>query len=110
MENSKKTLIGVSSIFTGLLIIAYIRFVGILPLMFKYDWFLGVLVILLTITDVLGWVFMLLKFEDPNFDWIRKVCIISAVAASSILLAYGSQKRVDKIDKIAPVVYVNPIK
>lgn len=110
MENSKNRLILVSGIFTGLLIIAYIIFGGILPLMFKYDWFLGVMVILLTIIDVLGWVFMLLKFEDPNFDWIRKACVISAVAASSILLAYGSQKRVDRIDKIAPTVYVNPIK
>lgn len=106
MKDEKKWLLWVAGVFTMLLIFSWLYGGGLMPLMFKFDWGLAVGAILLTAICAVSWYGAFKFLGDPNYDSLRIVVLVTAIAASAILLGYRAQNNLDKKDNIAPTAYV----
>lgn len=90
MKNQKLTTILVTLIFTAVLAFAWVYFAGF------YSEMAVVGALILTFAHALSFAGVIALFEDPDYDWLRRVAILTAVAAAIVLLASGSQNKVDQ--------------
>ena len=95
MKNEKLTTVLVTLIFTITLAFAWIYF---------RDYYSHMAVVggaILSIAHLASFVGSLIKFDDPDFDWLRKVSILTAIAASIVILTSGSQNKVGQEERAA---------
>jgi hypothetical protein len=94
MKNEKLTTILVTLIFTAVLAFSWIYF---------KDYYASFAIVggaIFSFVHVLSFLGSLIKFDDPDYDWLRKVSIAAAIVGSIILLSSGSQNKVEREEQL----------
>lgn len=84
MKDEKKMWILVGGIFAATLLCVDIWYSS-WDLLMSQDMTIGICAAIVHLIVLCGWAVVLIKFEDPNWDYMRRVTIVATVAAIIIV-------------------------